>query len=477
MRIGIIGAGLGGLECGYLLAQKGFEVFILEKNAQIGGSLQSFVRNGLRFDTGFHYVGGLAEGELLNQLFAQFDLLKLPWHQLDTDCFDEVFWNGKSYGFANGYENFAENLSEKFPGQRDALRKYVDFLQKSQTSLSDLSSDGSKVAELMARPAYPYLQEVFADELLRDVVAGTSLKMELRAESLPLYIYSQINGSFIQSAWRLKGGGQQIADSLARDIQSFGGQVLTKKQVTGFTERDGSLVGIDCADGEHFECDAVISDIHPTALLAMLPEGIVRNHYKQRISGLANSFGVFTVNLSLKEGAVAYRNRNLFVHENADLWGLRAADDRIQSVGVHFAVPESGRFASNIDLFFPMQWSEVARWAGSSVGRRGDDYERFKQRKAEEAIRFVLPYIPDLQGNILKIHTSSPLTYRDYTATSEGSAYGIRKDCEHLAVTMIPTRTPVPNLFFTGQNVNFHGVLGVTITSLLTVRQFLSAIQ
>ena len=129
----IVGAGVGGLECGYWLAQKGHSVCVLEKNPQIGGCLQSFHRKGISFDTGFHYVGGMAEGEILYQLFDQLNLLHLPWHQLDADCFDEVVWNGKSYPFANGYDAFAEKLSTFFPNQRQNILNYADFLRKSQS--------------------------------------------------------------------------------------------------------------------------------------------------------------------------------------------------------------------------------------------------------------------------------------------------------------------------------------------------------
>ena len=50
----IIGSGLGGLLCGYILSEEGFSVCILEKNKQLGGSLQTFVRDRCIFDTGIH---------------------------------------------------------------------------------------------------------------------------------------------------------------------------------------------------------------------------------------------------------------------------------------------------------------------------------------------------------------------------------------------------------------------------------------
>ena len=57
----IIGAGLGGLLCGAILSMEGMKVCVLEKNEQIGGSLQTFRREGLSLDTGIHYIGSLGQ--------------------------------------------------------------------------------------------------------------------------------------------------------------------------------------------------------------------------------------------------------------------------------------------------------------------------------------------------------------------------------------------------------------------------------
>ena len=48
----IVGSGLGGLVCGSILSKNGYKVLVLEKNIQIGGCLQSFKRNGVKFETG-----------------------------------------------------------------------------------------------------------------------------------------------------------------------------------------------------------------------------------------------------------------------------------------------------------------------------------------------------------------------------------------------------------------------------------------
>jgi all-trans-retinol 13,14-reductase len=76
--------------------------------------------------------------------------------------------------------------------------------------------------------------------------------------------------------------------------------------------------------------------------------------------------------------------------------------------------------------------------------------------------------IPGLSAAVEHHYTSTPLTYRDYTLTPFGSAYGVRKDYRNLMMTMLSPRTPLPNLLLTGQNLILHGLEGVAMTSLHT---------
>ena len=122
-RVIIIGAGLGGLECGYILAKNGMQVTVLEREAQVGGCLQTFRRGAALFDTGFHYVGALGEGESLHTLFRYFNLLDLPWLKLDTECFDEVVIGEQTFRFANGHQPFMETMAAYFPREREGLKK------------------------------------------------------------------------------------------------------------------------------------------------------------------------------------------------------------------------------------------------------------------------------------------------------------------------------------------------------------------
>ena len=70
--------------------------------------------------------------------------------------------------------------------------------------------------------------------------------------------------------------------------------------------------------------------------------------------------------------------------------------------------------------------------------------------------------LPGLSDNIQQCFTITPLTYRDYTLTPQGSAFGLRKDYRQGMLTAVDSRTPYENLSLTGQSLMVHGVEGVT---------------
>lgn len=497
----IIGGGLGGLQCGYILAKNGLNVCVLEKNPVLGGCLQSYRRRGaectLEFDSGMHYVGGLDQGQPLNVLFDYFNLLELPWAKMDTQGFDEVNINGKSYMFANGYSAFAEKMCEYFPGQRENLKKYVTFLKEVgeslPKSLSPKAAEDVFTSSLFARSAREFLCETISDPLLREVLSGTSLKMEL-GNNLPLYTFAQINNSFLESAYRLQGGGNLIADSLAASIREMGGTILTGKEVTEIIPE-----GVYCGE-EFFAAKHIISNIHPATTINLVGESAgLRKIYRNRINRLENTFGMFTANIALKPGMIPYLNRNQYVYSLApdkSLWDTHNSKggdvSRVMvsyynrggataatlfgegTAGCGIGNPLSGKdSALALDLLTPMNWEEVEQFEGSRIGNRPAEYNALKEEKLKGCLKLASNAIPGLEEAVERVYTSTPLTYRDYTATACGCAYGIRKDCNNLMLTLLTPKTPMENLYLTGQSLNLHGVLGVSMTSFFTCAQII----
>ena len=455
----IIGSGLGGLECGALLAKRGFKVLVLEGSNQPGGCMQSFRRGGLHYDTGLHYVGGLAQGGAMHEAFAELGLLDLPWQRMDED-FDHVIIGGRHFAFHQGYEAFVEGLAKDFPHQREALQSYVQRLQ-------------NITAEDMDVCAYDYLQETFSDELLLNVVSAAAMKTELRKESLPLFNFAHTCSSFIESSWRLKGDGNVLVRKLIGTIEEVGGEVRTNSKVVRLTETDGCISSAVCADGQNYEAEYFISDIHPAVLCDLL-EGCpsVRKAFRRRMTFGENTCGMFTAQLSIKPESLRYFAHNVFVYDKPNVWTMTEENDPVKGVMISARVPEDGSDnLRQIDLLTPMPWHECQAWAETKVGRRGEDYKAFCQQKTKECIRLAEQYIPGLSEMVEQCYTSTPLTYRDYLGSPEGGAFGMRKDCRCSMLSFHSVSTPLPNLLLTGQSIILPGIEGVTMTAFETCRK------
>ena len=474
----IIGSGLGGLECAHILSKAGMSVLLLERGTQAGGCLQSYRRLGLAFDTGFHYVGGLDEGQSLHSAFRHLGLLRLPWQRLDNH-FDRVTIGNQTFSFAQGYDAFVETLTAAFPAERDALNKYADMLkqcgEQQFDALNPQTGESSVLSRFFETSAYQYLTETFHDPLLINVLCGTSLKMELRKESLPLFTFAHGNGSFIESSWRLKGDGSLIVNSLADGIRMHGGEIICNAEVRELVEKDGKLVHAVCSNGEIYEGTIFISNIHPAVTCNLVKQSSrMKKVYRSRINHLENTFGMFTVSLRIKPQTLRYFNWNQYIYKEPDVWAFHLKNNPVSGVLVSCRIPEDGsKYVQQVDLLTPMNWSECEQWSHPEVGRRGEDYKAMKKRVADECITLAERFIPGLRDRITGCYTSTPLTYRNYTLTPEGSAYGLRKDFRNPMITLLSPRTPISNLLLTGQNLMLHGLHGVTMTALFTCAEVL----
>jgi all-trans-retinol 13,14-reductase len=125
-----------------------------------------------------------------------------------------------------------------------------------------------------------------------------------------------------------------------------------------------------------------------------------------------------------------------------------------------------------------MHIDEVSRWKDTfnTVAKevdRGGAYEVFKREKAEKLFDRVEKRFPGFKEAIKSYTTASPLTARDYIGTDDGTIYGYSKDYREPLRTFLSPRTKIPNLLLTGQNINMHGILGVTISAVVTCGQIL----
>ena len=473
----IIGSGLGGLISGFILSKEGMNVCVLEQHSKVGGNLQTFTRDACIFDTGMHYIGSMGEGQYLHKYFKYFELTdKLRLKQLDIVGYDSITFDNDDteYQMAQGYENFIGQLLRYFPEEKSSLERYTSTLKAivNDFPLYDLSQVDTYTIDvtILEKCAMRLLNNVTNNERMKNVLAGAFSLYAGNPESTPLYIHASVRDSLINSCWRPVDGSQQIADLLVEGIRKYGGTVLTSSRVKEFDISKEKVDAVILENGEKIYAENFISNAHPVSALNMIGEGKIRKIYRKRIIGLENTWGAFSLYVILKKDSFPYLNKNFF-HYNAT--GILGAinDEEHWPDNYYFYTPATSttsKYAESIVVMADMQFEEVKQWLGSRVNKRGEDYESFKKRKAEKMLDALEKRLPGIREKVVKYYTSTPLTFRDYTGTAKGSAYGIMKDCHDPLGSIILPRTKISNLFFTGQNINLHGILGVTASAVIT---------
>ena len=474
----IIGSGLGGLACGYILAKNGFRVTILEKGEQLGGCMQTFTRRSAKFETGMHYIGSVEEGQLLHYFFKYLSVLPdVKLRSLDKQAYDIISIGGKHYPFANGTENFTEQLLQYFPNERKNLQNYWQAI-KEVTENSTIHSLRTTEDPIILNPNHvkqsydTFLNTITQNEILALVLAGNLPLYAGERGKTPMYIPAFINDFYNRSTYRMVGGSETIVHSLVRSISAMGGKVIPSAEVIKINCNDKQAVSVTLNNGEELHADYFISNTHPARMVEMLDTDLIRKSYRDRIKNLDNTISNFTVYIHFKKDTVPYLNSNFYHYDTpTDVWKNKnyVRETYPKSfLYMHLCTSADSQFSDTAVLISYMDFDDVTKWSGTKVGRRGEEYKDFKHDIAEKMLALLERQIPGTRQNIEHFYTSSPLTYLDYTGTERGSMYGVLRDCNQSIHSLVSQRTRIPNLLQTGQNVNSHGILGVIIGSILT---------
>lgn len=477
----IVGSGLGGLISGFILSKHGYKVAIVEKHSQIGGCLQTFKRDGIKFDTGMHYIGSLEKGQILYKFFKYFNLLGIPMSRLDENGYDVISFKGKIYKHAYGFNNFKKTLIKEFPDNKNDIEEYVRRIKEiANTSplykLQTINTNYFIESDYIKTGINEFLDSITDNKELHAVLAGILHLYAGVKDKTPTYIHSLIHNFYIQSAWRIVGGSDIIAEILAKSIKNFGGEIFIKSEVIEFECDKEKVNNVILNNGDKIFADNFISNIHPQITMEKIKTKLIRKVYRDRISNIENTISNFTVFIKFKKNKVPYLNYNFYYYDNYDVWSVNDYDVATWPqtyLYMHQISDINSKFASSAQIIAYMRWDEVKKWENTTVGKRGKEYEDFKKEKAEKLLNKLEESFPDILESIENYYTSTPLTYRDYTATKEGSMYGIIRDKNFPSQAYVSQRTKIKNLLLTGQNINSHGILGVIIGGIITSAEFL----
>ena len=483
--VAVIGAGFSGMTAALLLARKGYRVTLLERSPRIGMTARGFFREGVYFDSGLHYSGGLAENGLVSRYLRYLGFGQLESVSFSENCFDEISFadTGKTVRLPIGFERMNIALQAAFPAGNDAVAAYMRSARAvfAEERVTELLPDGREGLDALnalsatdsGETLAGFLDAVTDDPHLRAVLSIHAFLYGSRPSEVPFAQHARVAASYFDSVHGFAGGGRALVEAFAGRLAEEGVVVRCNTAVRRMVCGGGNrLDRLELADGSSLPVDACICTTHPAALADMAP-GVFRPAYHTRLRSLqdsASGYMLFGIAETLPRRLAG---GNLFLCRDADL--ERAFSDT--------AVPEHGPFyvtaspqpegssRCGVVVIAPGSFADVEEWVDSPRASRPAAYTNFKEKTLTKIGKVVTEFCPDL-ASVRFVDGATPLTLRDYLHTPRGGLYGAR----HTASQFNPLPvTRVANLFLAGQAVVAPGLMGAMFSAFLACGIFFAA--
>ena len=506
----IIGSGISGLLTGALLSRLGHKVLVLEQHDQAGGCTHTFDEHGFEFDTGLHYVGDIL-GVLLNAGTTG----TIEWASTG-DITDEVVVGAERVPIRCPQTAFFSELHERFPAEKAAIRRYATKLGTAKLALMARLllklvpySVHAALAPLVNRllplqTTLEVLTTLTSDSKLVGLLSYIWGTFGLPPSRSPFAMTAIIQTHYFNGAYYPVGGCAQLAARLIPTITAGGGRVLVRAPVTRFLfdRPGGRVIGVE-VKGREVYAKRVVSAAGMLNTLRLCPSAecprlhmlgsVLRDGAPLRCDGAAaddgtiepsNSFVYLFVGLAgadeLLEAALV--QHNLWVlpswsHEadSALPRTISGAEEHPMLVFISSPSAKDPAWSQRhpgkqvIVALAPTRfeyWSDRAD--GERVHHRGAAYDAFKAAMKARMLAALLEQMPAIAPYVAYSSLGSPLSSNFFLGTHWGESYGLEHSARRFNQPCLRPRSPLTNLYLTGQDLFTDGVAGGAISAFVT---------
>ncbi len=276
----IIGGGIAGLASAALLAKKGFDVTLVEKNESVGGVASRFEAQGFSFDMGpswylmpdvfqnfFQLLGERVEDHL--------DLVRLdPSYRI-------FFQGGEKFDFASDFERDAPIFDKLEPGASAQLAKYLKlskkqyeialggFMYRNADSPLDflnkqVATEGREL-EVFSRMS-DYVAKFFKSDEVQKIMEYQLVFLGSSPYNTPALYNIMSHIDFSMGVWYPRGGIHQIPLALQNVGLQHGAKYLLSSPVARILTKTATgkgrarVRGVRLEDGRELEADVIVAN-------------------------------------------------------------------------------------------------------------------------------------------------------------------------------------------------------------------------
>lgn len=500
-EIVVIGAGIGGLTAGALLAKRGYQVTVLEQAVVPGGCASTFKRKGFTFDVGATQVAGLEPGGIHHRIFEELEI-ELPTATFcDPAC--AVFLPGETepINVWRDRDRWQEERQKQFPGSEP----FWQLLQKLFAASWQFQARDPVLPPRNLWDLWQLVSAVRPNTLITApftlMTVGDALKLygldqDRRLKTfldIQLKLYSQVGADETallyaatalavsqnpQGLFHLHGSMQVLSDRLVAGLEKHGGQLKLRHSVNKIQIKNNRAINIEVINkrtGEQsvIEAKHVVANVTAQNLVELVNQGRASSaipKYQARVKNLPAASGAFVIYLGVDRAAIP---ANCPPHLQF-LYNYDGVIGENNSLFVSVSKPDDGRAKSGQATIIASSFTETEQWWQGSQA----EYESLKQQYTDEAIAKLNTYFNLTAQTIIHQETATPRTFAKFTARQKGIVGGIGQRVSTFGPFGFATRTPIKNLWLVGDSTHpGEGTAGVSYSALTVTRQIEASSQ
>ena len=461
----VVGGGIGGLTTAALLAARGVNVCLFERQSGLGGCVANLEHLGYTFEPTAGLYSGWEPGGIYERIFSEIPVTIPEVHRL-SPAYAVRLPDGTELPVSDNPTRFEDDLRVSFPECSQGVVAFYRKLAKMITAQANVEFAGGTTAEHLTECSERFRR--FIDLQLQTFTQSPSNKCPFNLAALALTAPQR-------GMWAIRGGAQTLAEALGESLKKSGGALRLNSTVLRLAYGpDGTAMGVDLLSGERvIATRAVISNLTVWDTygklfgLSRTPPAISRQLKE------LSAWGSYLLFLGMDETAFARLkwDRLLVLTD----W----QPDRVYG-------PEQAQFVFAAAPDWDSRAPEGKRAVTVSTFTSAEDWFAFRQDESahEEQDQSALESLwsrlhsamPELGESAEVIETATPRTFYESTRRKLGMVGRLSQPPKRFGEQGQFTRTSFPNVFLVGDTAGSGlGIAGVsqsalTLADILTTR-------